>query len=363
MLYPLKKTTQKEWKQKNLKNIKELEEKNKKKREDIKNIIPNEPYKIPKFKGVPSKLKLEAINLNKNYLIRQTKFPKTPNFGQNRMILNSIPIKQDLSINKDINMINDNELSPIKKNNYEEAEENIYNILNNKTTSMFDKYYENQIKTKIPNNDKIIENEVGIKSKDDKIEKLIREYKEKYGTDEALEKIIKEYYGTDIKSNENKVNKPNQTGYNCSNGVLLPKIQKNYIRENRQLIIDKKVPLKYKSNEEHDTLNDKHKNFGKVPNYIKKYEYERMIQKEEIKRKEEESKYPKGTKLLSEEERLNTLNGLISNKKDINCQLEKMPITTRTNAVRLKKEELYKKLDEIDKAIEMFSKKQVFIKI
>ena len=66
-------------------------------------------------------------------------------------------------------------------------------------------------------------------------------------------------------------------------------------------------------------------------------------------------------KLLSEEERLSTLNGLILNKKELINQLEKMPITTRTLAVQNKKEELSQKLDEIETAIEMFSKKQVFI--
>jgi hypothetical protein len=40
-----------------------------------------------------------------------------------------------------------------------------------------------------------------------------------------------------------------------------------------------------------------------------------------------------------------------------------MPITTRTKAVQYKKEELEHKMDEIDRAIEMFSKKQVFVKM
>ena len=101
----------------------------------------------------------------------------------------------------------------------------------------------------------------------------------------------------------------------------------------------------------------------KVPEYIKKYELERKIKKEEIKRQEEAAKYPKGTKLLSEEERISTLNGLIENKKEITNQLEKMPITTRTNSIRIRKEELCKKLEEIEKAIDMFSRKQVFIKV
>ena len=42
--------------------------------------------------------------------------------------------------------------------------------------------------------------------------------------------------------------------------------------------------------------------------------------------------------------------------------LEKLPITTRTLAMQNKKEELIRKIEEVEKAIEMFSKKQVFIK-
>ena len=50
-------------------------------------------------------------------------------------------------------------------------------------------------------------------------------------------------------------------------------------------------------------------------------------------------------------------------KKELTNQLEKMPITTRTNSIRIRKEELFRKLEEIEKAIDMFSKKQVFVKI
>ena len=140
-------------------------------------------------------------------------------------------------------------------------------------------------------------------------------------------------------------------------------IQKNYIRENRKLVIENRIPLKYKKVEEPKNIEVKHKDFGKVPLYIKKYELEREMKKEEMKKMEEMAKYPKGTKLLTEEERLNTLNGLIENKKEINNKIEKMPITTRTNSIRVRKEELFNKLEEIEKAIEMFSKKQVFVKM
>ena len=124
--------------------------------------------------------------------------------------------------------------------------------------------------------------------------------------------------------------------------------------------MDNKVPTKNKFIE--DKTEKKHKDYGKVPDYIKKYEIEREQQKEEQKRQKEAAKYPKGTKLLSEEERISTLNGLINSKKEMINILEKMPITTRTLSIQNKKEELIRKIEEVEKAIEMFSKKQVFIK-
>ena len=398
MLYPEKKKTQKQWNQKNLKSIKELEEKNKRIKEEKKNFVSPEPYKIEKFKNIPSKLKQDTANWINNEQNKHLVLPKTANNNQKRSYSKPRP-----NIN-----YNDNSLKPISKpstsNNEtrplineinDNGEENIYNILNNKTVTMFDKYYASKQKSKtasntinIDNNNSNIndinynlnnnqeyigyneqnqnyQNEINmdvqqLKSKDEAIAKLIKEYKDKYGTDEALEKMISEYYGKNKNNNNN-----NNINNNNSNDakLVLPKIQKNYIRENRQLIIDHKIPLKHKQSEEPKIKNNKHKDYGKVPEYIKKYELEREIKKEEIKRQEEAAKYPKGTKLLSEEERISTLNGLIENKKEITNQLEKMPITTRTNSIRIRKEELCKKLEEIEKAIDMFSRKQVFIKV
>jgi uncharacterized protein YeaC (DUF1315 family) len=197
------------------------------------------------------------------------------------------------------------------------------------------------------------------------IERLIQEYKLKYGSDEALENMLKDYSKTKQKVNDlnciPEVEEKLETTMKRNKNILLPKIEKNYIKENKKLVIENKVPLKHKMVE--DNNNVKHKNYGKVPSYIKRYELEREIKKEGIKRQKEAEKIPKGTKLLTEEERINTLNGLLYNKKELINQLEKMPITTRTIAMQNKKDELNQKLDEIEKAIEMFSKKQVFIKI
>ena len=421
MLYPEKKKSLKEWNKKNLKCLKDLEEKNKRIKEEKKNFVSPEPYKIQKFKNIPSKLKTDTMNWINREQTNNKILPKTPNINQKRNFINNrVKINsQENTLNPIIKpLTSNNESRPNFSNKNEvQGEENIYNILNNKTTTMFDTYYANKLKEKNmqymnntnnnnnqnypteninninninynanPNNNinqvnsgnNYIQNDINQTnadnySRNETIEKLIKEYKEKYGSDEALEKMINEYYGK-IKSNTEKDNFNNgnnnsipkiQNNSNNNNNlkVVLPKIQKNYIRENRRLVIDNKVPIKHKQVEEPIIKTNKHKDYGKVPSYIKKYEHEREIKNEEIKRREEASKYPKGTKLLTEEERLNTLNGLIRNKKELTNQLEKMPITTRTNSVRIKKEELIKKLEELEKAIDMFSRKQVFIKI
>jgi uncharacterized protein YeaC (DUF1315 family) len=420
MLYPEKKKSLKEWNKKNLKCLKDLEEKNKRIKEEKKNFISPEPYKIQKFKNIPSKLKTDTMNWINREQTNNKILPKTPNINQKRNFINNrVKINsQENTLNPIIKpLTSNNESRPNFSNKNEvQGEENIYNILNNKTTTMFDTYYANKLKEKNmqymnntnnnnqnfpteninninninynanPNNNinqvnsgnNYIQNDINQTntdnySRNETIEKLIKEYKEKYGSDEALENMINEYYGK-IKSNPEKDNFNNginnsipkiQNNSNNNNNlkVVLPKIQKNYIRENRRLVIDNKVPIKHKQVEEPIIKTNKHKDYGKVPSYIKKYEHEREIKNEEIKRREEASKYPKGTKLLTEEERLNTLNGLIRNKKELTNQLEKMPITTRTNSVRIKKEELIKKLEELEKAIDMFSRKQVFIKI
>ena len=109
--------------------------------------------------------------------------------------------------------------------------------------------------------------------------------------------------------------------------------------------------------------NPYHKEFGKTPKYLENMKMEAERKKEIEKIKKEEAKYPKGTRLLSEEERLFTLEKLKQSKNDINQIIEKLPITCDSQAFRNKKEELFKKLDEMENAIETFSKKKVFVKV
>ena len=401
ILNPAKKSNDKLWNKKNLEDLKLVEEKKKRNKEqkEIENemLHKNDKYKLEQFKNIPSKLKENT----KNWITNEKSKLK--------------PIKKGTPLNKIKNKSQSKPMTSINTKKPLNGIENIYNLNNNGPQSMFDKYYANKIRSKSPssnvrpfeinkdneniydfkndlntdiNNVNININNDGVENNNEgkaNVETLIKEYKEKYGEDEELNNMIKDYNNNInlINSEKNAININTKKSTNVQNNskainnkkrdvhkaptptikdapIILPKIHKNYIRENRQLVMDNKVPNKNKFVEEKNDA--KHKDYGKVPDYIKKYEIEREQQKEEKKKQQEASKYPKGTKLLSEEERVSTLNGLINSRKEMINLLEKMPITTRTLSIQNKKEELIKKIEEVEKAIEMFSKKQVFIK-
>jgi hypothetical protein len=72
---------------------------------------------------------------------------------------------------------------------------------------------------------------------------------------------------------------------------------------------------------------------------------------------EERARHPPGTRLMPDEERLDTLRDLQDSKKEINSALEKLPVVSKTLAMDKHKKTLEEKLIRIEKAIETFSKK------
>lgn len=75
----------------------------------------------------------------------------------------------------------------------------------------------------------------------------------------------------------------------------------------------------------------------------------------------EKAKMPPGTRLMPEQERLDTLTDLYESKKEINSALEKLPVVSKTIQMTKHKKELEGKLLQIEKAIETFSKKTVYV--
>ena len=212
--------------------------------------------------------------------------------------------------------------------------------------SMFDEYYKDKLiqKNIISNNNNLNDNNV---IKNENIE----------------EQMIKNdnidiYNHYELEKNENKLTQRPLTGNH--NDIK----QKDFLADSKYIISciqNANNSNKLKKNELKE--NPYHKEFGKTPKYLQNMKLEAEKKKEIEQLKKETSKYPKGTRLLSEEERLFTLEKLIKSKNDIIQIIEKLPITCDSQAFRIKKEELFKKLDEIESAIEIFSKKKVFVKI
>ena len=236
----------------------------------------------------------------------------------------------------------------------------IYNEINNlgenkpNTDSMFEDYY----KQKNENNDyQMNPNYYNILEK----RKLENQNQESIYDKKIVNKTqINNNNMNNDQENENKVNPIKRQSKENNN-------PKNFIETNKNIITKiQKANNSNKLKEYYDRKekeNPYHKEYGKIPKYIENMKLENEKKSEMEKLRKETAKYPKGTRLLSEEERLFTLEKLKQSRDDINKVIEKLPITSDTQAFRNKKDELFKKLDEIENAIETFSKKKVFVKI
>ena len=223
----------------------------------------------------------------------------------------------------------------------------------NEKISMFDDYYHDKLveKNLLPSQEEEME-----KRKKDDLDFQFESHLRELRACNNIESQLNEQYES-IKKAQLKANTPTIK----ERGLILEKTNKNYIEENKQMAINGQVPKKVKINK--SVQNPFHKEYGKTPRYLQNMKIEAEKQKEIDLLKKEEEKFPKGTRLLSEEERIFTLNKLLESKKEIENLLSKLPITMASQAARNKQEELYKKLDEIDNAINTFSRKKVFVKV
>ena len=183
----------------------------------------------------------------------------------------------------------------------------IYNQINNigegeqKTISMFDKYYKEKNEDKDyqmnPNYFNDLEKEIFQNQKEENNNINIK--------DVNVNKEVE-------KENENMRKAINRQSKEVNQ-------QKNFIETNKNLIT--KIQNANNSNKLKEYYDKKenpyHKEYGKIPKYIEnmKLENEKKLQSEKLRK--ETAKYPKGTRLLSEEERLFTLEKLKQSRDDI----------------------------------------------
>lgn len=147
---------------------------------------------------------------------------------------------------------------------------------------------------------------------------------------------------------------------------LKPKYDRNIVKDNINSVVydnTKAVQIKQRNEENDKRIKEiqTHKNYGRVPGYINKFhkQKEEMVIMKMI--EEEKAKMPPGTRLMPEQERLETLADLKESRTEINNALEKLPVVSKTLQMEKHRKELEDKLIRIERAIETFSKKTVYV--
>jgi hypothetical protein len=141
--------------------------------------------------------------------------------------------------------------------------------------------------------------------------------------------------------------------------------EKNFIASNLQEMVDAPASpraVKKLATLQNDDSPTKRDGYGKVPLYLQERKSELAEIAAKKKRDEDNKKAPRGMTLMPEEERLDTLRILKDNLKATKDNLSRMPLLVETPSAIRRKASLERKLQEIEDAINIFSRPKVFIK-
>ena len=103
-------------------------------------------------------------------------------------------------------------------------------------------------------------------------------------------------------------------------------------------------------------------NYGKTPKYLEKYKSQAAHKLEEKAERDAAKLRPPGTIVMPENERIKMVEDLTRNKKDVLGLLNQMPISLSTPSLIRQRDDLERKLTEIEKALNTFNKNVVYIK-
>ena len=122
-----------------------------------------------------------------------------------------------------------------------------------------------------------------------------------------------------------------------------------------------RIPSSTHKEDNNNTSAILHKDFGKTPEYLERMKEEYKEQKANKKLKEKEKKLPKGTKFLPESERLQRIEELNIEQKELEDELFALPITRLSQKMINRKAEIEKRLYEIETEQRRLSYKNVVV--
>lgn len=338
----------------NIKLLDAIQENNKQQQQLLNEKIEKEknekPYKLKQFQNVPSRLEEQC----KEWVKREAQKRKLPvkedikekiirksggkNEGKKDRLYEGVDEKN--------NMFNDYYQKKIKEYKEKGLIVDHYSDQPKESSAPYDLEYEQLLKEKYE-----LEKQLGMNS-----DETLKELKE--NVDNKVNPPLSKEQVQTIPQKDHKDHIKTPIPKRDETGLILPKIERNYLKENIESI--NKIKRRSTGKIEAKT---KHKDYGKVPEYLKKYEMEEKQKKEYEKEQKAKKNLPPGTRLLTDEERIETLNGLIKSKKELETVLEKLPITTRTLAMQQKKQEILNKLADVEKGIDQFSRQKVYVRI
>jgi hypothetical protein len=136
---------------------------------------------------------------------------------------------------------------------------------------------------------------------------------------------------------------------------------RDFVKENAAEVASRAAtPRNTKNSQQEDYT--KREGYGKVPNYLIQRKVELARQAEERRAAQEAEAVPAGMRIMPEEERLETLELLAKSKHEAYNQLHQMPFVCDTPSQRRAKEEVEKRITELEQAEHAFSRKRVLVK-
>ena len=139
------------------------------------------------------------------------------------------------------------------------------------------------------------------------------------------------------------------------------KRERNFLAANARAAVRKSPPKQSQKPIARDLSN--YKNQGQVPEYLQRRKEELADMEQEYRRREEEADLPPGMTLMPEDERLETLSILNEKKAEIEQMMRALPLKIETVGQRRRQAELDGKMQEIEKALQTFGKKKVYISL
>jgi hypothetical protein len=139
--------------------------------------------------------------------------------------------------------------------------------------------------------------------------------------------------------------------------------ERKFIAENR-VLAEEHGKMRRAPGQDVDPVAERIKrNFGKVPTYLKgiKNELEEKKRDEELRNQKED--IPPGYRMLPEAERQDMLAALKEKLTEAEDKYKKLPLRVDTERAKKAQADLEKKIDELEKAVGMFSKPKVLLQL